>query len=78
MGLYVCLPGSFTARIAKTDHLLAKSAIYGMGLSFRNIDSSVVNFGILIRLLKKNQSILVSVNVVSNSDWSVYIDVQAR
>lgn len=54
MGLYVYLPGSIRARITKADYLLAKSAFHGICGSFRNIGSSVVNFRILLRLLKKN------------------------
>ena len=52
MGLYVYLPGSIRARITKGDYLLAKSAFHVIFGPFRNIGSSVVNFGILIRLLK--------------------------
>jgi hypothetical protein len=44
MGLYVSLPGNVAERIAKADYLLPKSAIYGIGGSFRNIGCSVVNF----------------------------------
>jgi len=43
---------ALTARITKADYLLAKSAFHGICGSFRNIGSSVMNFGILIRLLK--------------------------
>jgi len=59
---------------------LAKSAFHGICGSFRNIGSSVVNFGTLIRLLKKNdiQSNPVTFVVLSISDWSVYIDVKAQ
>ena len=53
MGLYVYLPGSITARITKADYLLGKSAFHGICGSFRNIGSSVMNFGNLITLLQK-------------------------
>jgi hypothetical protein len=79
MGLYVYLQGSIRARITKGDYLLAKSAFHGVCGPFRNIGSSVVNFGILIRLLKNFiQSNPVTFVVLSISDWSVYIDVKAR
>jgi len=80
MGLYVYLPGSIRARITKGDYLLAKSAFHVIFGPFRNIGSSVVNFGILIRLLNIYiySSNTVTFVVLSISDWSFYIDVNVR
>ena len=51
--LDVRLPRNVAARDVKAAYPLTKSAIYGIGVSFRNIGPSVVNFESFIRLFKR-------------------------
>jgi hypothetical protein len=58
---------------------LPKSAIYGIGGSFRNIGCSVVNFlGFWPDYLKKYPVKSCNIRSTVDFDWPSYIDVKAR